>query len=142
MNGKKTCKMLKEIRRKIAEENDIEFITSECQHKGDCAGTCPKCEEEVRFLESELNKRSQLGKAITVAGLSLALTGCVSPFAAPQGLVPNPNPEQVPDTEVTLQGDVPYLIETDSTENGNEIDENSQESGNKKDDEETETSSK
>lgn len=39
--GKQTCKILKEIRRQIAEANDIEFVTSECRYKGDCLGTCP-----------------------------------------------------------------------------------------------------
>ena len=42
--GKQTCRILKEIRRQIAEANDIEFATSECRYKGDCLGTCPKCE--------------------------------------------------------------------------------------------------
>ena len=39
--GKRTCKILKEIRKQIAQNNDIEFITSECKHQGDCLGTCP-----------------------------------------------------------------------------------------------------
>jgi hypothetical protein len=69
--GKQTCKILKEIRKQIAEENDIEFVTSECTHKGDCAGTCPKCEAEVRYLERELEKRQRLGKAAVFAGMSL-----------------------------------------------------------------------
>ena len=71
--GKKTCKILKEIRKQIAEENDIEFVTSECTYKGDCKGTCPKCEAEVRYLERELEKRQRLGKAAVVAGLSVGL---------------------------------------------------------------------
>ncbi len=50
--GKQTCKILKEIRRQIAEANGIEFATSECRYKGDCLGTCPKCEAEVRYLSS------------------------------------------------------------------------------------------
>ena len=29
--GKQTCKILKEIRRQIAEANDIKFVTSECR---------------------------------------------------------------------------------------------------------------
>ncbi|MFA6885223.1 MAG: energy transducer TonB, partial [Paludibacteraceae bacterium] len=33
MKGKRTCKILKDIRRQIAEENDISFVTSECQYK-------------------------------------------------------------------------------------------------------------
>ena len=52
--GKQTCRILKDIRRQIAEANDIEFITSECQYQGDCLGTCPKCEAEVRYLEQQL----------------------------------------------------------------------------------------
>lgn len=50
--GKQTCKILKEIRRQIAEANDIEFVTSECRYKGDCLGTCPKCEAEGATLNS------------------------------------------------------------------------------------------
>ena len=54
VRGKQTCKILKDIRRQIAEANDIEYITSECQYKGDCTGTCPKCEAEVQYLEQQL----------------------------------------------------------------------------------------
>ena len=57
VRGKQTCKILKDIRRQIAEANDIEYITSECQYKGDCTGTCPKCESEVRYLEHQLERR-------------------------------------------------------------------------------------
>ena len=71
VKGKQTCKILKEIRKQIAAENDIELITSECTHKGDCAGTCPKCEAEVRYLERELEKRQRLGKAAVFAGMTL-----------------------------------------------------------------------
>ncbi len=82
MNGKSRCKILKEIRKQIAERNDIEFITSECKYKGDCAGTCPKCESEVRYLEKELKKREAIGKTVIVAGLALAVTasavGCTN----------------------------------------------------------------
>ena len=71
--GKQTCKILKEIRRQIAEANDIEFITSECQYQGDCLGTCPKCEAEVRYLEQQLERKQVSGKAITVLGISAGL---------------------------------------------------------------------
>ena len=73
MNGKNKCKILKEIRRQIAEQNDIEYVTSECQHKGDCKGTCPKCEAEVRYLEKELEKRQRLGRTVAVVGIAAAL---------------------------------------------------------------------
>lgn len=77
--GKQTCRILKEIRQQIAEANDIEFVTSECRYKGDCLGTCPKCEAEVRYLEQQLRARSLAGKAVALAGISAGMifvSGC------------------------------------------------------------------
>lgn len=80
MNGKSKCRILKEIRRQIAEQNDIEWVVSECSHKGNCKGTCPKCESEVRRLEQELAFRRKIGKTVAIAGISAAcvtgLTAC------------------------------------------------------------------
>lgn len=50
---KQTRRILKEIRREIAKANDIEFIISECQRKGDCPGAYPKCEVEVHYWGNE-----------------------------------------------------------------------------------------
>ena len=81
--GKKKCKMLREIRRRIADENDIPFVTEECKYKGDCKGTCPKCESELKYLEEQIEKRRALGKRATVAavalGLAAGLSGCGQP---------------------------------------------------------------
>lgn len=77
--GKQTCKILKEIRRQIAEANDIEYVTSECRYKGDCLGTCPKCEAELRYLEQQLHHRQLMGHAVALVGLSagmMTLYGC------------------------------------------------------------------
>ena len=71
--GKNTCKILKEIRRQIAEANDIEYVVEECQYKGDCLGTCPECEAEVRYLEQQLHQRQMLGKAVVLAGVSVGM---------------------------------------------------------------------
>ena len=71
--GKHICGILKDIRRKIAEANDIEFKTSECQFTGECKGTCPKCEAEIRYLENELRARRRMGKAVAIAGISASL---------------------------------------------------------------------
>lgn len=80
MNGKNKCKLLKQIRQKIADENDIQYVTTECKFQGQCTGTCPKCEAELRYLEQELDKRRKAGKAIAVAGIAAAMvvtaTGC------------------------------------------------------------------
>lgn len=80
--GKQTCKILKEIRRQIAEANGIEFATSECRYKGDCLGTCPKCEAEVRYLEQQLRARSLAGKAIALAGISAASLAMLMPVTS------------------------------------------------------------
>ncbi|MCQ2296179.1 MAG: carboxypeptidase-like regulatory domain-containing protein [Bacteroidales bacterium] len=71
--GKSICKQLKAIRRQIAEENDIPLEIPTCTYQGPCAGTCPQCESEVRFLEKELARRITLGKAATVAGIAVTL---------------------------------------------------------------------
>ena len=79
--GKQTCKILKEIRRQIADANGIEFVTSECRYKGDCLGTCPKCEAEVRYLEQQLRARSLAGKAVALAGISAASLAMLLPIS-------------------------------------------------------------
>ena len=79
--GKWICNTLKEVRMQVAKANDIKYAPTECHHKGDCAGTCPKCEAEVRWLEQQLQLRRQLGKAVAVVGVSMglaALTSCES----------------------------------------------------------------
>ena len=80
--GKRTCEILKDVRRKVAQENGIPLVERECTHEGDCRGTCPYCESEVRYLERELSKRRALGKAVTVAGIavsSMMMGACHSP---------------------------------------------------------------
>ena len=118
MKGKKRCKILKEIRKQIAENNDIEFITSECKHQGDCLGTCPKCEAEVRYLERELEKRQKLGRTIAVAGLAVALTtstvGCDEDFF--DGIRPTGGKPLAPEEEQL--GGEPPLYEDEDIEHG------------------------
>ena len=115
MLGKEKCRILKEIRRRIADENDIPFVTEECTHKGNCRGTCPRCESELRYLEKQLARRTALGKTVTLAalctGMALTTSGCapvnivkniVSPGNDLSGAVPyyEPSPEPEPDIEV------------------------------------------
>ena len=101
MSGKSKCKILKQIRQQIAAENDIEFITSECKFQGECSGTCPKCEAEVRYLELQLQKRRQAGKAVAVAGIAAALivsaSGCIEPRTGGAPLPPTKSQtEEIP----------------------------------------------
>ena len=81
--GKEICKELKAVRRRIAEENGIPLEMPECTHKGPCCGTCPRCEAEVSYLESELEKRVRMGKVATVAGLAMTLAACGSGVSNP-----------------------------------------------------------
>lgn len=111
MKGKDKCKILKEIRKEIAKNNDIEYVTSECKYNGECKGTCPKCEAEVRYLEQELEKRRALGKKVAVAGITAAsfvslgsMTACNISF-----LENNSGVE-------TLDGDIAYVPEDDTAD--------------------------
>ena len=72
-HGKHICNTLKAIRLDIARANGIAYAPRECHHEGDCAGTCPACESEMRYLEREIARRRSHGKAALVAGVSLGL---------------------------------------------------------------------
>ncbi len=110
--GKQTCKILKEIRRQIAAENDIKLVIEECTYHGDCLGTCPKCEAEVRYLERELEKRQRLGKAAVFAGMSigtlLTAAACGSTSDATKSNTSCPN-----GTEVTTSDGIPQPLAGD-----------------------------
>ena len=111
MKGKEKCKALKEIRRQIAEENDIPYVVSQCTHQGDCKGTCPKCEEELRYLERELARREKLGQTVAVVGISVglcsSLTACAPIDAISSGI------REITSGFQTLEGDTIFIDEVD-----------------------------
>ena len=77
--GKTICSVPKTIRKQVADANEIKCEPRECHYEGECRGTCPACEAEVRYIERELDLRRQLGKAVAIVGISAglsALTGC------------------------------------------------------------------
>ena len=80
--GKSTCKLLKDIRQQIADANGISYLPKECHHKGDCAGTCPACEAEIRYLERELKARKGNGFGMKVAGIAAGICATVMPMTA------------------------------------------------------------
>ena len=90
VKGKSTCKLLKDIRQQIADANGISYQPKECHHKGDCAGTCPACEEEIRYLERELRARKGNGFGMKVAGIAAGICATVMPMtAAAQNVKPD-----------------------------------------------------
>ena len=122
MIGKDKCKYLREIRKRIASENDIKLVTEECTYKGECTGTCPRCEAEVRYLESELDKRQKMGKLVTLAGLSLAGIACSSLLASCEMLPGKATPLPVDDVDSIVsdtlepeiyEGDIDFIDQPD-----------------------------
>ena len=75
------CKALRNIRRHIASTNDIAYVPAECDYQGECSGTCPRCESEMRYIERQLRLRQAMGKAVVLAGLTLS-TAALTPAQA------------------------------------------------------------
>ena len=101
MNGKKICQSLREIRCRIAQANDIDYMPAECTHEGNCAGTCPACESELRYIERQLLRRTATGKKVALAGLALGAASLMPMHAqqaapaTPQATTQRPTPRLV-----------------------------------------------
>ena len=103
--GKSTCKLLKSIRQQIADANGISYQPKECHHKGDCAGTCPACEAEIRYLERELKARKGNGFGMKVAGIAAGICATVMPMTAAAQAVKSDSTANPP-VQTTKKGDV------------------------------------
>ena len=113
VKGKSTCKLLKDIRQQIADANGISYQPKECHHKGDCAGTCPACEEEIRYLERELKARKGNGFGMKVAGIAAGICATVMPMtAAAQAVKPDSTANRPVHT--AKKGDVKVVHLSDS----------------------------
>lgn len=55
--GKQKCEILRRIRMDIAKRYGLRYNPSECTHEGDCSGTCPKCDAELKDLQRQLESR-------------------------------------------------------------------------------------
>ena len=80
--GKLTCKILKGIRQQIADANGISYRPKECHYEGECSGTCPACEQEIRYLETQLRERNRKGWSMKVAGLAAGLCVATVPLTS------------------------------------------------------------
>ena len=80
--GRTICKVLKDVRQKIANENGISYHPEECHHKGECTGTCSGCEKEIRYLEEQLKNKQHSGLGLKVAGIAAGVCVTVLPMAA------------------------------------------------------------
>ena len=111
--GKSTCKLLKSIRQQIADANGISYQPKECQHKGDCAGTCPACEEEIRYLEGELKARKGNGFGMKVAGIAAGICATVMPMTAAAQAV-KPDSTANPPVQTTKKAPIKVVDLSDS----------------------------
>lgn len=115
-DGKDICKYLKEVRQKVADENDIPLEQHECTYDGPCNGTCPRCDAEVKYLEQELHHRMTLGKAAAVAGVAMSLaafTSCATEGdPTPEGEIYYPDDTTQVDTTIgATHNDKPSTIQ-------------------------------
>lgn len=111
-HGRNTCNQLKAVRQKIAEANCIDFNPHECTFEGECSGTCPACEGEMRYIESELRRRSRLGKKIAVVGLAMGLSA--TPALAQEPAVTEPiQCDEVLDGDVSIEVELPDGVEVE-----------------------------
>ena len=92
--GRAICKVLKDVRQKIANENGISYHPEECHHKGECTGTCPGCEKEIRYLEEQLKNKQHSGLGLKVAGIAAGVCVSVLPMMAMVQPEEKINPEQ------------------------------------------------
>jgi outer membrane protein OmpA-like peptidoglycan-associated protein len=76
--GKKTCEVLKSVRKQIAEANGIPYTPAECSFEGECAGTCPNCERERQYIEAQLSKKQKAGNALKIIGVAAGATAMVA----------------------------------------------------------------
>jgi outer membrane protein OmpA-like peptidoglycan-associated protein len=72
--GKKTCEVLKSVRKQIAEANGIPYTPAECSFEGECAGTCPNCERERQYIEAQLCKKQKAGNVLKIIGVAAGVT--------------------------------------------------------------------
>ena len=111
--GRSTCKLLKSIRQQIADANGISYRPKECQHKGDCAGTCPACEEEIRYLERELKARKGNGFGMKVAGIAAGICATVMPMTVAAQAV-KPDSTANPPVQTTKKAPIKVVDLSDS----------------------------
>lgn len=52
--GKAKCELLKALRKNISQRYGIRYRERECNHEGDCPGTCPLCEAELESLTQQI----------------------------------------------------------------------------------------
>ena len=74
MTSKEKCSELKKIRKKLADSLNINLHQTECTFEGECSGTCPKCKQEEKVLNTALLKKGAV--VLSATALTLGLAAC------------------------------------------------------------------
>ena len=56
-NGVEKCRMLKKLRKQIAEDYGIDYEPALCDEPDNCGGTCPACEAELEYLNRQIEMK-------------------------------------------------------------------------------------
>ena len=103
MTGKEKCAHLRQLREEVARQHNIPYVSTPCTYQGDdCIGTCPKCEEELRYLTKALREKENRGEP-------------VQPFAGWELLTAHGQPEDTPCPEDHTVGGLSYEIPMSET---------------------------
>lgn len=129
MTGKEKCNFLRELRKKISEDNNIKYDERPCTFSENCSGTCPKCEKELSDLTNKINKL-HIPTMIGASLLSVSLVGCTPvdinsnnrsvETSTMESITKESIPESISESDVciennkTLSGDV--IINEDDTD--------------------------
>ena len=80
MNGRDKCRIINSIRRKVADNNNIDFVIYDCTFEGECSGSCQKTASELNYLEGELEKIQSGGVKLNLEGVFTLDDEIVSDF--------------------------------------------------------------
>lgn len=70
MNGIEKCRMFREIRKRLCDNNGIPFIEEPCPTPNKrCIGTCPDCDHWLERLSAHLDIKRQNGDGISYDGI-------------------------------------------------------------------------
>ena len=110
MTGKEKCNHLRQLREQIARENGIPYESTPCNYQGDdCIGTCPKCEEELRYLTNALQEKLHRGEPVTPKAEWELLLAHYSPSHCPEDFT-----AETDDVEF-WDGEPPFIMPVNSS---------------------------
>ena len=70
LTGIEKCRLLRQIRKRICDDNGLPFTEKECPNESpDCKGTCPACEFHLFGLNRMLEELERSGKEVNYDGI-------------------------------------------------------------------------